>query len=62
MTDTQDTEQIVNVYRGVDSPEAVRKAELSQRMSGHALKLMPCKPFLKGSRSRRHRQHTWVRT
>jgi hypothetical protein len=48
-------------YRGVDAPEAQRASELRQRASGHLLKLMPCKPFLRGRCSRRVRQNTWVR-
>lgn len=48
-------------YRGKDSPEAQRQAELKAKHVGRQLKLMPCKPFRKGARSRRLRKHTWVR-
>lgn len=37
------------------------KLENEAKLAGHPVKLMPCKPFQPNSRSRRLRQHTWVR-
>jgi hypothetical protein len=62
--DTNETageEAVTSGYRGIESPHAKRKRELGERLAGHRVQLMPCKPFTKAKNSRRVRRHTWVR-
>lgn len=61
-TDCRKVKRPKGSYRGSENPIAERQNELKLRANTpRALKLMPCKPFKKGARSRRIRRHTWVR-